>query len=97
MSCGEGPMIFLRWVLFSILVLFGAWAIIINWIIAFRKSGSLIPVVGGFIATIALLVAPWDAIRTFWWVPLVVDLGCMPILFMVTGFLIWRTISRQEK
>lgn len=90
-------MTLMRWVLFSLLLVFGGWAIICNWVVTLRRRGSYIPVVGGVIVTIALLVTPLDAIRSLWWAPLVVDLGCMPTLVMVMGFLIWRAISKQGK
>jgi len=41
-----------------------------------EKSESLIPFVGGLLGMVGVLLLPVSGARFFWWVPLVVDLGC---------------------
>jgi hypothetical protein len=91
-------MVLLRWLAFSILLFVGAWVIIANWVIPLRRGGgSLIPIIGGVFVAIAFAVVPVDTIRWLWWVPLIVDLGCLPILLLATGAFIWRTVSRRPE
>jgi len=91
-------MILLRWLLFVILLFFGGLAIIGNWVIPFqRRGGSLVPMFGGALAAIALAVAPVDSLHWFWWIPLIIDLGCVPLLVLTTGFFIGQAISKKIK
>ncbi len=46
--------------------------------------------------SVACLAAPAGPIRGLWWVPLVVDLGCVPMLAMTAGSLLYGAISRQR-
>lgn len=88
----------IRWVVFSILSFFGGWATLANWIIPFRKGGgSLIPLLGGLLLTLAFVVAPLDALNSLWWLPLFIDLGCFPLFTMTAGFLIWRAVRKKEE
>jgi hypothetical protein len=45
------------------------------------------------LVTAGCLVAPAGQVRSLWWVPLVVDLGCVPML----AFLLFGAISRQRR
>ncbi|MEI6074618.1 MAG: hypothetical protein WCS94_03535 [Verrucomicrobiota bacterium] len=48
-----------------------------------EKFQSLIPFVGGMLGTIGLLLLPMSQPRRFWWVPLIMDLGCGPMLVAI--------------
>jgi hypothetical protein len=90
-------MVILRWVVFSFLMFFGGWAIVANWVIPFRKGGgSLIPLVGGSLVAVAFAVVPVDVLNSLWWVPLFVDLGCVPLFTLTGGHLLWRAASKKE-
>ena len=90
-------MIVLRWLIFSILVFIGGSAILANWLIALRPRGSHIPIIGGVIVAIAVILAPWDALRSLWWVPLIVDLGCAPMLLLTGSYWTWYWLSKRLK
>lgn len=52
-------------------------------IVRFRRSGrrmSSVPLVGGIAGALAAVIAPLPALRPWLWVPLVVDVGCVPML-----------------
>jgi hypothetical protein len=87
----------LRWFLFSLLVFMGGWAILGNWVIALRRGGSLVPVVGGVMVAVAFAVVPWDLLQSLWWAPLMVDLGCGPMLLLAGSFLTWQWLSRRQQ
>jgi hypothetical protein len=90
-------MVVLRWLVFSTLLYLGGWVILCNWVIALRARGSQIPLFGGVFVAIALAVAPWEALHWLWWVPLLVDLGCVPLLLLTAGFLLWRAVAGKSE
>ncbi len=90
-------MLYLRWLAFVILLFFGGWAVIANWVISLRRGGgSPIPVLGGTFIAIALAVVPVNSLHWLWWVPLIADLGCVPLLLLTTGFFIGHAITRKK-
>jgi hypothetical protein len=80
----------LRWLVSAALMLVGGWAILGNWVIACTRSGSLIPFFGGIFVAVGIVVLPIEGIRGLWWIPLLIDLGCMPVLLMTGVFLLWK-------
>lgn len=48
-----------------------------------EKFQSLIPFVGGIVGTIGFLLLPMSQLRHIWWVPLIMDLGCGPMLVAI--------------
>ena len=82
----------LMFLIFASVVFGWLWALICV-IFGRRLVGTIIPLVPGIIGTLSLLIAPpgsdlseW---RSFWWVPLFADLGCVPWLihFCVSSLL----------
>jgi hypothetical protein len=79
-----------RWAIAIVLLVFSAIAIVGNLWIALgglvrkrKKFESLGPFAGGIAGTIGLLLLPIARAHAFWWVPLVADLGCGPLLLAV--------------
>jgi riboflavin transporter FmnP len=66
----------------SVLAIVGNLWIAIRWYL-FKKRASMIPFVGGVLGAAGLLLLPVIELRHFWWVPLVADLGCGPMLLAV--------------
>jgi hypothetical protein len=88
----------LRWWVSILFVVIGTWAILANWVGAvWQRRGSLIPVVGSLLASMAIVAVPLDAVRPFWWVPLILDLGCVPLLLLTAGFLVYQGFSRAPE
>lgn len=49
---------------------------------------SMVPLLGGLAGALACVVAPLRGLARWWWVPLVVDLGCAALLvFAATAVL----------
>ena len=90
-------MIVLQWLVFLILLFFGGWVVLANWVFACRRRGSQIPVVGGIIVAVAFVMSPVEAFHWLWWMPLVVDLGCLPLLLTAGSYFIWRAVFRRTK
>ena len=70
-----------RWLLFlaGTLVLLGAaaanWAVLVGYLVK-RKQGSMIPLMGGTCAAVALALSSLEWLRSSWWLPLLLDPGC---------------------
>ncbi len=48
-----------------------------------ERASSMMPVFGGVAGAIALASAPNDTLRSFVWLPLILDVGCVPYLAVV--------------
>lgn len=82
----------LRWVIFSLLCPLGALFFVANWgaLLAWlfrRKRSSGIPVLGGGALAIAMALAPSPSLRSLWWLPLVLDPGCL--ILALNAALLW--------
>jgi hypothetical protein len=76
-----------RLLLFTALAIVAAAAVFGNVAVALRyallrKRGSLVPIVGGLAGSAAMLFAPWPGLATIAWLPLVADIGTVPLLAM---------------
>jgi hypothetical protein len=71
----------IRWIiggaaaLASIATVLGNFGIIARWVL-FRKTGSLVPLLGGVLGSVALLILPVAAPGRLWWDPFLLDPGC---------------------
>lgn len=69
----------------GILAFLGGWIILCNWGIPIRyyashKHGSLVPLFGGLLFALAMLIYPAPSVRHWAWIPFVADLGCAFLL-----------------
>jgi len=63
------------------------WVAICNLWIAVRfylygKRGSSIPFIGGILGFLGVCIAPGGILLKYWWIPLVLDIGCLPLLVL---------------
>jgi hypothetical protein len=69
---------------FSLLMLIaGGWVILENWwtgLVCFvkRESSTWIPILGGGLGAIGCFLSPYAVLNKLWWVPLLIDWGCVP-------------------
>jgi hypothetical protein len=74
------------WATAALLVMFflgcaiGNVAIVVRGSLHRQRGSSLIPVAGGIAGTLGVLLLPWPAARSWWWLPPLLDLGCVPIV-----------------
>jgi hypothetical protein len=90
-----------RVVAFGVLCLLGGYLIVGQWVgITLRmmkhRSYSVVPLFGGALGAIGCALAPWPAVRQFWWVPPIVDPGCGAVL-LLPFFLAWHWITHRSK
>ena len=89
----------MRWCIALISLLLGIWAIIGNYFIVIKtyitkKWESLIPLVGGILSAIGIAVLPLNSVNKLWWIPLLIDIGCVPILIYT---LVYRLFFHRRK
>lgn len=70
----------LRWILFALLALFFLGNATANASMYYRffvygKRGSAIPLLGAVAGTVGLLIVPVEGMRSWWWLPWVMDPG----------------------
>jgi hypothetical protein len=85
----------LRWTGALLLAILALWLIGINATIflhyvATRKHVSWVPLCGGICGCVSLLLLPIAQIKPFWWVPLVVDYGCLLGLGYTALWHVWH-------
>ncbi len=73
----------MAWFISILLLVVGGWGVVCNWVIVVRgllgyKSGSWVPLIPGALTALGLWLLPVDAVARWWWVPLLVDWGCVP-------------------
>lgn len=59
------------------------------------QGSSFIPFVGGVIGAIAVGLAPLDPVRAFFWVPLLLDVGCIPALVLALPAVFSRSFGAR--
>ena len=70
------------WSLAILLLVMSAYFIIVNWVILVfqllkKKTASWIPLIGGIFGVFGLMMLPVEGALDYWWVPLVIDYGCL--------------------
>lgn len=64
----------------------GGLIIVLNYGVALRyllrrQEGSLLPILGGLLACAGMLLYPSGMLRPWAWIPLILDIGCLPMVF----------------
>ncbi|MBX9584706.1 MAG: hypothetical protein K2X87_30755 [Gemmataceae bacterium] len=72
--------------------------IVLNWVglIAALRTGrgySTVPGVFGAAGALACRVCPAEAVRSLWWLPLLLDLGCLVLVYTLLAVL-WHPVAR---
>ncbi len=71
----------------------GNLALTVRWY-ARQKHASLVPLIGGVSGALACFTVPFTALRGVWWIPLLLDIGTVPLLALTVAFSI-RAAIRQ--
>jgi len=77
-------MFWIKWVLGGALFSVSLWITLLNGLVFWnglirkKETSSWIPLLGGLSGTFALFVIPNLGLCYLWWVPLLLDWGCMP-------------------
>ncbi len=59
---------------------------------------SIVPLIGGICGMVGCFVAPSETIQRLWWIPPVVDPGCVLLFTMTSVFLLWYlTFGRKRQ
>jgi hypothetical protein len=66
---------------------------LVRYLLKGRKA-SVLPLIGGLAGAATLRAAPVRGVGAWWWVPLIVDYGCVPLLVFYVFRRVWRTRGR---
>jgi hypothetical protein len=58
-----------------------------------KRSSSSIPLVNGLIGSAGIYLLPDPAWAKWWWVPFIVDWGCVPL---AVEWVIWKMVQPKE-
>lgn len=72
------------------------WSLLVRYLRGGARS-SLVPFVGGFFGVGAALLSSDPAVRRYWWVPLIVDPGSIPIVLWTIFGLLRRTGAQRTE
>ncbi|PYP92880.1 MAG: hypothetical protein DMG65_02505 [Candidatus Angelobacter sp. Gp1-AA117] len=87
----------LRWIIAVLLIAFSALAIIANGHLALQRlraknSGSFAMIMGGVLGAIGILLLPVSGAHKWFWLPAVLDFGCLPYFVMLA----WFSLSQRK-
>ncbi|WP_142930150.1 hypothetical protein [Exilibacterium tricleocarpae] len=90
----------IRWGLSLLLLFIFLWIFIINWSTVFKRIvsrdvSSWIPLAGGVVGALAFIVSPLEGFNDYWWVPFLIEWGCLPG-FLYTGFFFLKRSNQQR-
>jgi hypothetical protein len=71
----------------SLLLFLGTVVIVGNWsapVVSFvrKRNVSMIPLLGGMFGAAGCFLSPWGFLNSLWWLPLIIDIGCIPMLVL---------------
>lgn len=62
-----------------------------------RKHESWIPLIGGALGCVGCLLSPYAVLNRYWWVPLLLDWGCVPGFgHCAVYYLVWLVRGRPQ-
>jgi hypothetical protein len=70
-------MLAVQWSAAGVLLVGALWVIVVNWLCVVMHR-SWVPLVGGLLGCLGLLVVPIASATAYWWVPFLVDFGSAP-------------------
>jgi len=81
----------LRWLIAVLLIAFSALAIMANGHLALERlrgknSGSFAMIMGGVLGAIGILLLPVSGAHKWFWLPAVLDFGCLPYFAISAWF-----------
>ena len=86
----------IRYVAAAMLLLCWVSIALSNVVIRLKKMGSLIPIVGGWLGAMGVSALPVDGMRHWFWVPLVLDIGCAPMVLALVVSWMRRRFCRNQ-
>lgn len=82
-------------------IVVGLFFVLMNWIVVVRrvllgKHSSWVPVLGGFLTSIGIILLPYQDLRFYWWIPFIIDFGSLPGLLFTVFYFAWMRIKHCQ-
>lgn len=61
-----------------------------------NRSFSVVPFVGGVSGVLGCVIAPSKAVNRYWWIPPLVDLGCIPLLVVLAIYFARKLFAKHN-
>ena len=88
--------------LIFVMLSIGNWGTVLRYVVT-KKHSSRIPFLGGIAGAIAILIVPplpflpiASSLKPYFWVPLLLDFGCVPDLTLLCCFLLLRRFRNSS-
>ena len=70
-----------------------SWISLLRWqLLGIRSKSSGVPILGGVFAAIGLYIMPVQGVRQWCWIPLLVDVSCIPLI----AYMIFVSMTRPK-
>ena len=85
-------------ILLVLLLVFFCWATVYNMVVIPKsmftkhRCGSPAPLAGGICGSIVIVFSRIEGLQEFWWIPLLLDIGCIPFLFFSIVFYLYNLV-----
>ena len=108
LSIGRTEMHIARWILAGLLITFSTYVALGQWyciyVIPRQKNAqgeprnySMVPLIGGGVGAIGCVIAPLEGLQRLWWLPLVLDPGCVLMFGAVAVFWLVRLLRGKPQ
>ena len=57
----------------------------------------MVPFIGGILGCMAVILVPLNGFGSYWWIPLFVDIGCVPFVLLAPVFFIMRYARKKKR
>ncbi len=91
-----------RWILGIVLLTLAFYIAVLNWkqfVLAHllgRSARSWIPLLGGVAGSAGLIVVPSNTMNSLWWIPPLIDWGCIPGLLFTCVWHMKRVLCKKS-
>lgn len=93
--------ILIRWITFGVFAALFIVVAVTNIALLIRyflksKHSSLIPFVGGLAGAVSCFTCPYRSVGVFWWLPLLLDVGALPLIVPSFIWYLFRLLRRKD-
>lgn len=73
------------------------WVVFINNYVRKKQWSSALTLIGGASGSIGIVILPVSGAWQYWWLPLVLDWGSIPVILDAIILRVWRRYRKRQK